>query len=949
MAFVLSVAMAVWLPDGRILVEAEDFARCDWLIIDEAEASGQCWIRSNQPEQIAETTVHLPEGEYQVWVRCADNGHYPGHYQFRVTLNGQHHWAARSEPLAQRLIWEPLGSIAGGAVSVRVDQADSWSSACDAFLFVPDGGHGPSGPPQLTLLSAESSSGRKPGAVSVEFAGPPDGKGECWVALRRDGLVMWSAQGCPIQAARVGPDRCHYRVAIATPAFRYLAAGPYTVTLEWGRHQWVGRREGDHTVATIELALEPPPRPLRACVSTARGEPELLVNGRPMFPFAFLGVHRGRYGEFGAHGCHLYSVPCGLGNRQEGQFDPAEPDAAAREVLARDPEALLLFRVQLEPPESWLIDHPSERVLFDDGSLGPQSFASKLWLDRITGDLRRFVEHVRTSPYADRVVGLHLCTGYSAEWQSWGLWDDRRGDYSPAFTEYFREWLKRRYKTDSALARAWRRPGLTLRTASVPSRQRREATGGLLRDPIKDRAVIDFYEAYAQAAADAIVATCSAVKESSQGHLLAGVFYGYAVQHGSLAAESQHLGLLHVLDAPVVDFVCAPAMYTDRGPGGVSAFMSLTGSVKLHGKLWFNESDIRTHLQADPIGRCVDWAQTCGVLKREYAAVRSRGAGQWWFDMTDGWFSSSEILSLFGEMNRLGQRAALAPPRSWPEPEIAVVFSQRSALRHGGGCYAEFWFSALTAQMAALDRIGAPSVAYHLEDTPDLSRTRLVVLLNAFDLTPSEYEWIEGLKSDGRAILFVSASGVGRTTRDGHIREDLAAMRALIGQDVRPVGVGGLRVHLLDDPLCAGLSYADPAMGMASDSFGPGGAYPVRYAAPEGLRVLGTLPDGVPALTTKDFGEWLSVYSASPGLPPGLLRNIARLAGAHLFSDTDDAFYAGRGIVALHARTAGHKVISLPEPLRVRDLWEGGEVRYTDRIEFDASAEETRVFDVDAP
>jgi hypothetical protein len=107
----------------------------------------------------------------------------------------------------------------------------------------------------------------------------------------------------------------------------------------------------------------------------------------------------------------------------------------------------------------------------------------------------------------------------------------------------------------------------------------------------------------------------------------------------------------------------------------------------------------------------------------------------------------------------------------------------------------------------------------------------------------------------------------------------------------------------------------------------------------------------------KQFSDWTSVYSAAPGLPSGLLRNLARAAGVHIYSETGDAFYAGRGIVALHAWKSGRKAIRLPERFTVREILGGtpplakggqggGIVQATDRIEFDLNEKETRVFEV---
>ncbi|MCX6361964.1 MAG: hypothetical protein NT029_19355 [Armatimonadetes bacterium] len=934
-------------PPGSVVVEAESFSRCEWYRLDEALASGTQWLRCNQPDKVAETAVELPPGKYTLWVRGTDNGHYPGHYQYRVTVNGAEYWAGTTEPLAATWCWQKLGAVDGGRVVLRLDQADSWNTGCDSLLFVPDPAYRPSGEPRLRLVSSTLRIGRGGGPATVVFEAPAASAGDCWVALRRERKVVWSQRVTPVpeRAAAAGTQRLH--VECTVPPLRFTPAGRYDLSVELGDLQWIGREEGDYSVASVKLGAVPRPEPVVAKVVYRRGTPTLTVGGKPLFPFAFLGVHTGHYGEFAAQGAHLYTVGCGMGNQKLGKFDADEPAQLLQELLSRDPEALVLLRLQLEPPAAWLAANPDERVVFDDGSVGPQSFASQKWLDLICGDLRRFVSTLRHSPFADRVIGLHLCTGYSAEWQSWGLWDNRRGDFSPAFAGFFRRWLRARYKTDVALAGAWGLPDVTLDTASVPSRARREAVSRLLLDPVADRQALDFYEAYAAAASQAIARVARAVKTASQGQMLAGVFYGYAPQYGGLAPETQHLALKAVLGCPDVDFLCAPAMYTDRGPGGTSTFMSLTDSVRLHGKLWLNESDIRTHLQQDATGRCADLDQTLGVLKREYSAVRARGAGQWWFDMGDGWFSDPAIMSMFGEMSRLGQQALIDASGPELKPEIAVLLSERSALRQSGGTLGDFWFPALTAQVAALNRIGAPAALYLLEDIERMPDARMVILLNAFDLTASQRRAIERLKAAGRVIVFVYTAGIGGTAGQGSVAEDLEAACGLIGQRLRPAAPGSFRVRLNADPLCLGLRTTEPVFGMSPTEFGPDLSAGPRFTVADASRVLGTFPDGGAALSVRAFPHWTSVCSLSPGLPPGLLRNLARLAGVHIYSETEDALYAGRGLVALHARDAGDKSIGLPSEMVVREPFAPGAPETRTRlIRFRAKAAETRVFQI---
>lgn len=66
------------------------------------------------------------------------------------------------------------------------------------------------------------------------------------------------------------------------------------------------------------------------------------------------------------------------------------------------------------------------------------------------------------------------------------------------------------------------------------------------------------------------------------------------------------------------------------------------------------------------------------------------------------------------------------------------------------------------------------------------------------------------------------------------------------------------------------------------------------------------------------FGE---THSWNPAFPELLFwRNIARYAGAHVNTESNDVLMAGNPVVALHALQPGRKKIRLPGTYRVRDV-----------------------------
>ena len=97
------------------------------------------------------------------------------------------------------------------------------------------------------------------------------------------------------------------------------------------------------------------------------------------------------------------------------------------------------------------------------------------------------------------------------------------------------------------------------------------------------------------------------------------------------------------------------------------------------------------------------------------------------------------------------------------------------------------------------------------------------------------------------------------------------------------------------------------------------------------------VPDGPPAASVRQHEGWMSVYLAAPIASPVSLRNLARLAGLHVYLDTNDAIYASGSLVGVHTQSAGKDRIRLPVKATVTDLFTGGESRRGGPLHGDAS------------
>ena len=101
-----------------------------------------------------------------------------------------------------------------------------------------------------------------------------------------------------------------------------------------------------------------------------------------------------------------------------------------------------------------------------------------------------------------------------------------------------------------------------------------------------------------------------------------GVFYGYYFWDAGWPGgyhNSGHHALARVLASPHVDLVVSPHSYQERSPGGMYHPQFAAGSLRLNGKLFYNEEDTGTYkLPAgmDYCGPCPDLRTSLGALRR---------------------------------------------------------------------------------------------------------------------------------------------------------------------------------------------------------------------------------------------------------------------------------------------------------------------------------------------
>jgi hypothetical protein len=685
------------------------------------------------------------------------------------------------------------------------------------------------------------------------------------------------------------------------PTSRFMPSGDMAVEVD--------AYELQGAPVSAEVALRNPregvARMPAASVRRARGEPTLVVDGKPMVGMAYLtasGRHPELHSQFARAGIHLYmdwfggSSAGALGHVAKDRYDYGEFDAYFAEMLDADPQALFIPHLYLTPPLWWQESNPTEMCRHLDGTADLQSFASEKWRREMGDDLRRLLAHIRSSCYADRILGFILCSGVTAEWQQWGVWGDKLADASEPQRRAFAAWRRAHGRPDDGLPTAAERAG---------------GDAMVLRDPRSEQRVIDYTRFASETIADAIARFAGIVKTSTAGRAVVGAYYGYLTQHGPHQQDAGHLALDRLLSSPHVDFLMSPPMYTGREVGGTSAYMSAEASVRLRGKLWLNESDIRTSL-SDPgagFGRADTLDQSRALLLREFGEMLARRSATSWFDMDSGWFDHPSILRDMSAMRRLAADALRTrkPFRS----EIAVFICADSAYRMKPSM---LWVPAVLTPIAELPRVGAPADVYLLSDLqrPDFPAYKVYVFLNAASVDEATRRAIDRkVKRPGAAALWCFAPGA--LTDQGL---SAAAMQSLTG----------IRLAMEPRPSVQQVEAAPSAPRLPD--FGligwdqPYG--PTVWADDPAAETLGLLRgSGRPGLVRKRINGWTSVAFTGVGLPPPLLREIARQAGVHIWLDSNDALDTDTEWLCLHARGSSPKTLRLPAPSRVTNAMTG--------------------------
>lgn len=684
-------------------------------------------------------------------------------------------------------------------------------------------------------------------------------------------------------------------------------------------------------------------------VAAHLGVPTLFVDGKPNVGRAY---YSGRMREapikaFGEAGVQFVSFmfsgargPRGSSEHawvSRNEFNFSDFDDSVHTILKANPAAKIFPRVDLNAPQWWFKENPTELMVYYDGTtLKPlrggraapfPAWSSKKWREDTALYLRKLIEHVGKQPYAASIVGYHLSSGGTQEWYyptNWrwfffGVNEDLL-DYSKHQTQAFRQYLRTKYKTVEGLRAAWHNESVTFENAEIASKAAKMRPDfGVFFDPAKSQQVIDSFDIESEVIADTIAYFCKVVKDATDGKAMTGAFYGYVAG----APDKGYYSTRKLLESPYIDFLCAPSDYDFREPGsGISAYRTLARSVQLHQKLWWDENDYYTYLTP---GRSYveGWTgpQTFQITEatqlRQLSHELINASPSWWYDW--GSFDSPEIMRLIGSLNSIAERSIHTDRRSIAE--IAAVVDEKSLhyLELGWSLYRPL----IQLQRLPFGRIGAPVDWILMDDLDKAPAYKMYVFLNAFHVTEAQKKSIQQLYARGaKAIAWVYGPGIAGSALDGKDSLAVTGLKLKLLFDKAPlhVEIGPLGQKYLPG-VVAGWKYGVDGYMYNSTSNKIG---PIMVGDDPSATSLGTLYGlGEAGLITKVVNGAQTYFSSAPLLPDWLLRSIARKAGVHIYNSQGDAVYVNKSFLGIHTPKAGKHVVRFPAPVSIYDVYAG--------------------------
>ncbi len=734
------------------------------------------------------------------------------------------------------------------------------------------------------------------------------------------------------------------------------------------------------TLESAQKILDARPQAFVKTASYPSGAVGIKINDKIYPPVLYYPLlpDFGDYKSFNAAGIKISNVVLNLSTGPEQSHFanlasvPVWPDAGTkkynftpllsslRRTLRLIPENHIILGFNVSWPENYLDKNPETLWLNSKGHCAwgntlhlrgffpekpgrnmfrwPSPYADKPFSD-IADMLKAFIAELKKTGMDKMVIGAFVVGGHD------GQFEIRDPDFSPAGKKSWRAWLKKKYRTDKALQKAWGNPEVTLANAQVVEKSYRGTQ--FLSFP-RDRHRFD-YEIFREERIWKIKEIMlKGIREALGKPVL-----GTAWQMDRFNVKNPS----RFFEADVLDILVTQPNYQHRNPGLISGELVPFNSFRKHNKLWLSEFDFRSFVRenyrnevtTEKIGIPQNIAAFQSTFRKQAAQQIATGNGGWWmFDIDNNSFGHPalmrEIKTGYDIYDRIHRKKD-----TLLKMQCAVIMKRDSINGERNWlaaslCENQGWLFASS---------GVPFDTWYLDDFLSSGKTKqykMICFLNTYQLSAKEREQIDKmLKKDNRTLIFCYGSGY-VTQRNNSVE----AMKKLTGFDIK-TDFRRRRPLVLS---C--VQNLNPIQGMQDVNRSLYSDFPAPGRAPWDIQRFRVLPgpadkvyaryadDKTAAIVSRKFPSWRSVYVASPGgISAELFHLLAEQSGIYRISAPGKAWSCvNNRFLSIYALHNGKTVFTLPcDADFVQDVFSGSRLPVRKRtLRLNLKAGETHWF-----
>lgn len=612
-------------------------------------------------------------------------------------------------------------------------------------------------------------------------------------------------------------------------------------------------------------------------------------------------------------------------------YDFKKMDDHLLDAISRNPEGHFIIRMDVTPYEEWKKEFPEHtaRTLSGKDAIGragnhaPPCYWSELYREQVCKFLEESVKHMRQQLYFKSVVGFFITGNEDGQFYYQAVDKTLQDGTSKGGIELFRKWIRKQYKTEDNLKKAWNKTDISFEALTPPVKN--ERYNGCFFNPATNQAEIDFTRFLNEEMGEFANEMCSTVKKEAGKKVISVMWWG---RGASLMVYPHFAQTEKILPSGALDLMGAQPGYAGERENGCSSFVSwITDSKRIHGKIPMLEADYRTWkspyktLQQDNnTVRYWNLYDLKGALLREYGKMMAVGGGLWFYDMSAGWFQDPEIMQVVSEMKK---SADMLTEKTGVFSKADIVLVSDEQNYYYTTEQLNVWngpnFNTVRINQRAWLRSGLKFDSYYLNDLINKNMTdyKVYVFMNVFHVSPETMNFIETkLKKENKVIVWLYAPGY---LTDGGINQE--NMQNLTGIKINCADNASKKASFVsDDKNILLKDLSNQPVGIGNDM--PGERF---ISTDNNTAVLAKYRDGKNAAVMKKFPQWTSIFIGVPaGLSPQLLQNIATYANVHVYNNIGDLFvYHRDDLICLHGIEGNENDIKLPFDAEVKDLFSG--------------------------